>query len=121
MDGPSVYLIIDGSLGMSPGKIAAQAFQACQRLYHLAESEPELQRHLDEWERSGTRTCTRIAKTRHLFERAASELPCALMIDEGLTEVEPGSTTCLATWPLVGELPRMLRHKGIPVMNGPAV
>lgn len=121
-EGPSVYLVVDGELGMSPGKIAAQAFQACQRLYRRAQSEPELARRLDEWERSGTRTCTRRAKTTHLFQRACRELDCAVMVDEGLTEVAPQTATCLATWPLYpDELPRMLRHKGVPVMNGAAV
>ena len=85
---------------MSPGKLAAQAFQACQRLYLAAEHEPELREKLEQWQREGTRTCTRAAKTTHLFERAARELPCAVMVDEGLTEVEPGTATCLATWPL---------------------
>lgn len=122
MEGPSVYLVVNGELGMSPGKIAAQSFQACQRLYRLAESEPELRRRLDEWESAGTRTCTRRAKTAHLFERACRELDCAVMVDEGLTEVAPGSATCLATWPLYPhELSRMLKHKGVAVMNGPAV
>jgi peptidyl-tRNA hydrolase len=114
----AIYLIVNGGLGMSAGKLAAQAFQACQRLMKEAEHNPELAAKLIEWEQEGTRTCTRLAKTAHLFDRACQELQGATMIDEGLTEVAPGSATCFATWPCRrSELPRMLRHKNIPVLS----
>ena len=49
----SVYLIINGSLGMSAGKIAAQSFQAAQRLFAAAESNDELAVLLEAWQSAG--------------------------------------------------------------------
>jgi hypothetical protein len=49
--------------------------------------------------------------TRHLFDRARSEIAGVTMVDEGLTEGTCGPTVYV-TWPLRrGELGRMLRHK----------
>jgi peptidyl-tRNA hydrolase len=117
----AVYLVVNGALGMSAGKIAAQSFQAAQRLLRQAEGDSELAGAIAEWEAEGTRTCTRLAKTQHVFDRLVAEVPGALMVDEGMTEVEPGSATCFASAPVRrSALPRMLRHKAIAVMRVPA-
>ena len=116
-----ITLIINGPLGMSAGKIAAQSFQAAQRLFARASEQPELTEALRAWEREGTCTCTRIARTQHLFQRACEELDgplSALMIDEGLTEIAPGSPTILAYGPLRrSQSPRLLSHKNIPLLR----
>jgi peptidyl-tRNA hydrolase len=113
----TVFLIVNGELGMSAGKLAAQSFQAAQRLLAAAQCDAELAEALDEWEAAGTRTRTKIAPTRHLFERAMRELVgehAVVMIDEGITEVDPGTATVIATWPMdERELPQILRHKRI--------
>jgi peptidyl-tRNA hydrolase len=117
----TVFLIVNGSLAMSAGKIAAQSFQAAQRLLDKAGDDPELAEALASWKASGTRTRTKVAPTAHLFERAMRDLVperAAVMIDEGNTEVDPGSATVIATWPMdESELPRILRHKRIRTMT----
>lgn len=117
----AVYLIINGSLEMSAGKIAAQCFQVAQRLLRAAEApetDPNLVAALADWERQGTRTITRIALSETLFERVCHDLDGVLMVDEGLTEVPANSATVFATWPLRrGELPRMLRHRSVPLLD----
>lgn len=105
---------------MSAGKIAAQSFQAAQRLFAAAMKDSDLAALLERWQTQGTCTRTRIALSPAVFERACRELPGTLMIDEGVTEVEPGSATIFATAPLI-ELPRILRHKRVPVLNAPVV
>jgi peptidyl-tRNA hydrolase len=121
----SITLIINGPLGMSAGKIAAQAFQACQRLYraYLAgEGTPAERRRFERWAANGTRTITRIAETAQIFERACRELPGRTMIDEGVTEVAPGSATIHATWPHDRRpAPRMCQHKRAPLLAGPPI
>lgn len=119
------YLIVNGPLGMSAGKIAAQAFQAFQRLQAACETgdcTTEEHAALEFWKTNGTRTITRIAETPAAFERACRELPGITMVDEGLTEIEPGSATIHATWPLPRHPgPRLSRHKRIPLMQGPRI
>ena len=116
----AVYLVINGPLGMSAGKIAAQAFQACQRLYQLATEDPALRAALDQWETEGTRTCTRVAQTAHVFDRLILEVPGTVMIDEGITEVAPDTATCFASWPTRrSQTPKMLRHKRVQTMRDP--
>jgi peptidyl-tRNA hydrolase len=105
---------------MSAGKIAAQCFQAAQRLFARASSpsERELQGLLSRWQELGTLTICRIAQTPHVFERALAELDGALMVDEGVNEVAPGSPTVFATVPLdVRSAPSILRHKRMPLLT----
>lgn len=103
---------------MSAGKIAAQSFQAAQRLFAAGREDAELMSQLERWQESGTCTRVRVALSLAVFARACRELPGSLMVDEGVTEVEPGSATCFATTPLKeDDLPRILRHKRMPVLN----
>ncbi|WP_217925147.1 peptidyl-tRNA hydrolase [Miltoncostaea oceani] len=118
----AVYLVVNGPLEMSTGKIAAQAFQAAQRLFRAA-SHPDCPLHLIEalraWEAEGTRTITRVAQTAHVFSRVVAEVEGVVMVDEGLTEVEPGSVTVFASWPIpMGDAPRALRHRRCPLLRG---
>ena len=119
------YLIVNGPLGMSAGEIAAQAFQAFQRLQALADSGDCSDREqfaLEFWKRNGTRTITRIAETSAAFERACRELPGITMVDEGLTEIDPGSATIHATWPLPRHpSPKLCSHKRVPLLQGPPI
>lgn len=106
---PRVTLVFNGPLKMSPGKMAAQAFQACQRL-HLECSVEKMggchnlsrQRReaLAEWHQHTT-TIARVAKTTAMFERVCSEVPGVVMVDEGFTEVQPETPTVFASWPCV--------------------
>lgn len=117
----AVYLVVNGPLGMSAGKIAAQAFQAAQRLFAAAPAAGPAERAaLTRWQSQGTRTITRVAETPHVFERVCAEVPGVVMVDEGLTEVEPDSATIFASWPLVyRNPPRALRHRRCPLLRAP--
>ena len=111
----AVYLIVnEGEFTMSPGKLAAQAFQACQRLLEAVAdgaATSEQVQAMEAWRQGGTRRITKFAPTRHLFDRARAEIAGVTMSDEGLTEGTCGPTV-YATYPLRrGELPRMLCHK----------
>lgn len=112
----AVYLIINEEWSMSPGKTAAQSFQACQRLlssYRAGAGTLAQRENLEEWLSDGTRTIAKFAPSRALFDRCRNELDGVTMIDEGLTEGTRGPTIHVA-WPLRrGELPRVLRHKRI--------
>lgn len=114
---PAVYLVFNGPLGMSPGKMAAQAFQVCQRIF--------IARHFlgypgrarfEQWERHTT-TIARYAKTSAMWERVKAEVDGVIMVDEGYTEVEPGSETVFASWPLLlADVPKILSNSKVPLL-----
>lgn len=122
-DIPAVYVVVNGPLGMSPGKIAAQTFQACQRLYKALEDELEsevaIAPHGDAmlaWSEFTT-TIVRIAKTPKMWERVKDEVAGVVMVDEGFTEVEPGSETVFASWPLLlADRPAILKNNKVPLL-----
>ncbi len=120
----TVFLIVNGELGMSAGKMAAQSFQAAQRLLDLEGQDPLLKERLISWRSDGTRTRTKVAPTQHLFDRAMANLvphTAVVMVDEGQTEVAPGTATVIATHPLdENDLPQILRHKRIRTLTHPA-
>lgn len=112
---PRVVLVFNGTLKMSPGKMAAQAFQACQRLYRTAEAdglehvypgESPYVIALAQWSKHTT-TISRVAKTTNMFELVCAEVPGVVMIDEGFTEVDPDTPTVFASWPA----PKREEHK----------
>jgi len=118
---PRVYLVFNGPLGMSSGKMAAQAFQACQRLYRAAMNDVtvmgQVRRHgLVEWARHTT-TVARVARTPAMWERVKAEVGGVVMVDEGYTEVEPGSETVFASWPLLAaDAPKILSNSKVPLL-----
>lgn len=110
---PAVYVVINGPLEMSPGKIAAQTFQACQRLH--ASIPLEHFGRVRDWGEHTT-TIARIATTPTVWERVKAEVDGRVMVDEGYTEVEPGSETCFASWPLLrDEVPKILSNAKCPL------
>lgn len=111
----AVHAIINGPLGMSPGKIAAQTFQACQRLYAASRNNELLAARLQQWEQCGTKTVIHRAQTERAFQRLCEEAPYGvLMIDEGINEIAPNSPTIWASWPCSRqEQPRILANKQI--------
>lgn len=113
----SVYVVMNGSLGMSPGKMAAQAFHTgylvgctVSQQYDL----PEHYRDFEEWAKQGRRVRVRIAETPHVFDRVCNECIGASQQDEGLTEVERGSITAFVSVPyLPADTPKILSHKKV--------
>jgi peptidyl-tRNA hydrolase len=113
----AVTLVLNGALGMSPGKTATQAFQGCLALYRLAEEDPELSGQLKDWEEQGWRTVVRIAETEGVFARVLDEVDGVVLHDEGLTEVEDGAATAFVSVPhRRGQTPKMLSHKRVPLL-----
>ncbi len=86
-------------LNMSPGKLAAQAAHASIAAYDLAPHE-----YIDAWKRGGVTKIVLGVMNEHilvdLYKLAVSRyLPAALIVDEGRTEVTPGTITGLGIGP----------------------
>lgn len=89
-------------LKMSRGKIAAQAGHAA------VSAAEEARKNFKEWWKAWLREgqckiAVKVESEKELLEleRQAKELaiPCALIVDRGLTEVPPGTITCLGIGP----------------------
>jgi PTH2 family peptidyl-tRNA hydrolase len=92
-------IVMRKDLGMSPGKLAAQAAHASLLSYNIT---PDNLRR--EWNCSGTTKIVLSVYDEHsiitLYKLAvAAYLPCAIVCDEGVTEVEPGTITGMAIGP----------------------
>lgn len=93
-------------LKLSKGKIAAQAGHAA--VSAAEEARVHHQKWWEEWIREGQRKIAvkvRSEKELLMLEKQAKELgiPCALIIDKGLTEIPPGTVTCLGIGPAPAE------------------
>ena len=95
-------LILRIDLRMSRGKIAAQAGHAA------VSSAEEARKRYPEWwrawiEEGQCKVAVRVQNDKELLEleKKAKELklPCALIVDRGLTELPPGTITCLGIGP----------------------
>lgn len=119
----SVYLIVNGALGMTAGKIASQAFQVCQRLLRAADDpsfDTEVRTMIHAWEQQGTRTICRVAETEQVFERVCNEAPGITLIDEGVFGCEPDSKTIHAVFPCRrDQTPKIIRHKRCQLLMTP--
>ena len=82
----SVYAIANGPAGMSPGKLAAQTFQAALLLAEAAAHDERLGHQLADWRDQGSRTVVRTAVTETVFARVCAEVPGVRFVDEGLAE-----------------------------------
>lgn len=93
------YIIVNTSLGMNKGKIAAQASHAAVSVLEKVKEEV-----VQEWKNAGMKKIVlKISSTEEmleLFQKTKRELPCALITDAGHTQVEPGSKTCFACGPV---------------------
>jgi peptidyl-tRNA hydrolase len=112
----AVYLVVNGALGMSQGKVATQTFQGCLALYRVAEESLELKAALAAWEAQGWRTVARVAETQGVFDRVLADCAGVVLADEGLTEVPDGAATLFVSIPYRrGEAPKVLSHKRVPL------
>ncbi|MCW3993356.1 MAG: peptidyl-tRNA hydrolase Pth2 [Candidatus Bathyarchaeota archaeon] len=93
-------------LKMSKGKIAAQAGHAA------VSATEEARKHFKEWWKAWLREgqckiAVKVESEKELLEleKQSKELaiPCALIIDRGLTEIPPGTITCLGIGPAPAE------------------
>jgi PTH2 family peptidyl-tRNA hydrolase len=107
---PGAYkmvLVLRGELRLTAGKAAVQAAHAAVELVRLAEKRrPEW---LAEWLAQGQKKIALSASTldelQALQRRGlAEQVPCVLIEDAGLTEVPPGTKTCLGLGPAPASL-----------------
>jgi len=99
-------IVFRSDLRLSKGKIAAQAGHAA-----ISAAEEARKSHKEWWKAWMTEGQCKIAvkvrseKELLELEKQAKDLvlPCALVIDRGLTEVPPGTVTCLGIGPAPAE------------------
>lgn len=93
------YLIVNNSLGMNKGKIAAQCAHAA-----VAVLEKINLKIIKEWKEQGMKKIVlKVNSTEELlelFEKTKKELPCALITDAGKTQIASGSKTVFACGPI---------------------
>ena len=97
-----MVIVLRTDLRMSKGKIAAQAGHAA-----VSAAEEARKKHLEWWkawlEEGQCKIAVRVRSEEELLdlERKARELklPSALISDRGLTELPPGTITCLGIGP----------------------
>ena len=90
-------IVVRKDLKLSKGKLATQVAHAAL----LAADKSKLR---EEWKKEGQKKivlwCDNLKELFFLYETARNfNLPCALVSDAGLTEVEPGTKTCLGIGP----------------------
>jgi PTH2 family peptidyl-tRNA hydrolase len=99
-------IVFRSDLKMSKGKIAVQAGHAA------VSAAEEARKHCKEWwkawiEEGQCKIAVKVKSEKELLdlEKQAEELalPCALIIDRGLTEIPPGTITCLGIGPAPAE------------------
>jgi PTH2 family peptidyl-tRNA hydrolase len=99
-------IVFRSDLRLSKGKIAAQAGHAA-----ISAAEEARKRHKGWWEawmkEGQCKIAVKVRSEKELLEleKQAKDLalPCALIIDRGLTEVPPGTVTCLGIGPAPAE------------------
>jgi len=90
-------IVVRKDLKMSPGKIAAQVAHASVEAWKRADKKVR-----EAWEREGAKKVVlQVESEEELLElkKKAGKLPVALIRDAGLTEVPPGTLTCMAIGP----------------------
>jgi len=99
-------IVFRADLGMSRGKIAAQAGHAA------VSAAEEARKHFSEWWRAWLKEgqckiAVKVGSEQELLELEQKakelELPCALIYDRGLTELPPNTLTCLGIGPAPSE------------------
>ena len=99
-------IVFRSDLRLSKGKVAAQAGHAA-----ISAAEEARKRHKEWWnawmKEGQCKIAVKVRSEKELLEleRQAKDLalPCALIIDKGLTEVPPGTVTCLGIGPAPAE------------------
>jgi len=115
-----LWLAVRVDLGMSVGKIAAQAMHAAFGLHdYLIDRKPEVLRAYEDG--AHTKICVKVNSLADLerVEREAeiANIPCHVVSDAGRSEIDPGTkTVCLFGPAYRDELPPFLRR--LQVMKG---
>jgi PTH2 family peptidyl-tRNA hydrolase len=92
-------IVVRKDLDLSKGKTAAQVAHASLEAYKLAG-----EKIAEKWEKEGSKKV--VLKAENLKELleiknkiTKMKMPCALIKDAGLTEIQPGTVTCLGAGP----------------------
>lgn len=108
-----LYLVVRESLNMSPGKTCAQIGHAVGMAYkylHSKEVSTFALYAFECWENECYRKVVLKANDKE-WEKIKQELDVFLVVDLGLTQVEPNSETCLACFPMKkSEQPKLLKR-----------
>ena len=102
-----VVVVVRSDLDISKGKVAVQVAHAAVRcaLESRVKAKPWFDRWMDGGERKIVVKAPDLRALHELQARAAKEgLVTALIQDAGLTEVEPGTVTCLGIGPAPEEI-----------------
>jgi PTH2 family peptidyl-tRNA hydrolase len=102
-----VVVVVRSDLDISKGKVAVQVAHAAVRcaLDSRVKAKPWFDRWMDGGERKIVVKAPDLRALHELQSRAAREgLVTALIQDAGLTEVEPGTVTCLGIGPAPEEI-----------------
>ncbi|NVM52801.1 MAG: peptidyl-tRNA hydrolase [Candidatus Helarchaeota archaeon] len=97
-------LVIRKDLGMTCGKISAQVAHAAIALYEGAKKNRKYKKWLNKWINEGQKKVVVKAHNEkelfNLYDKAKKfDIPTVLIQDRGLTEIPPGSYTCLGIGP----------------------
>ena len=94
-------IVVRSDLKMGKGKIAAQVAHASLSAAEMAQRKPAwYEAWKDEGQAKVVLRTQSEAELRDLFQRAKrAGIPAALVEDRGLTQVEPGTVTCLGIGP----------------------
>ena len=90
-------IVVRKDLKMSPGKVAAQVAHASVESWKKADKKIK-----EAWEKEGAKKVVlEVQSEEELLElkRKSKNLPTALIRDAGVTEVPPGTVTCLGIGP----------------------
>ncbi|MEM0438167.1 MAG: peptidyl-tRNA hydrolase Pth2 [Candidatus Micrarchaeia archaeon] len=93
-------IIIRSDIQMGKGKAVAQGAHAAIRAYESARK--KFPRTVSDWELQGEKKIVlkaSLAEMEQIYSLAKKSLPCALIRDAGLTQLEPGTITALAIGP----------------------
>ncbi len=101
-----LVIVFRSDLRLSKGKAAVQASHAA--VSAVEETRKYHRKWLDEWLQEGQRKIAVKVKSEadllKLEEKTRDlQLPCALITDRGLTEIPPGTITCLGIGPAPSE------------------
>lgn len=104
-----MYLVVRESLGMSPGKVAAQVEHAVQMLMRewlpdarraLTEREYDLRALAREWDRGEYGKVVLRASDAEFVKVQLEHGEFFLVVDNGHTEVAPRTETVIGLWPM---------------------
>ncbi len=95
-------IVVRQDLGLSKGKLAAQAAHASVNALEKIQIKNE--EWVKEWKEQGQEKIVlkieNEQKLLELFESVKQKFPAALIKDAGLTQLKPGTTTCFGVGPV---------------------